>query len=186
MNRTARACCPGWGGTHCTLALCRSQPQGPLLCHMAVPALDTGSANASAGSLEERCAQPRGHTAGGMNAPGPASAAPDNCGSQACQQHSPSCHPLPRHSHVEFWSSGPFHRARVLPSPAHQSDHDCSPAASTLRPHIKRLTVVPLPQAGPNLQPCCSPWQGLWPSSGAGASVLRPLGHLVRLPLPHL
>ncbi|KAI4585199.1 hypothetical protein MJG53_006733 [Ovis ammon polii x Ovis aries] len=60
-NRTVRACCPGWGGTHCTLALAEVSPEGHCfatwLCN-----LGAGSVNASAGSLEECCARPWGHS----------------------------------------------------------------------------------------------------------------------------
>ncbi|KAM8818088.1 LOW QUALITY PROTEIN: SCO-spondin-like [Rhynchonycteris naso] len=59
-NRTVRACCPGWGGTHCTLALAGASPEGHCFdTGQCQP--HTGSANASAGSLEECCAQPWGH-----------------------------------------------------------------------------------------------------------------------------
>uniref|UniRef100_A0A8D0TL61 SCO-spondin n=1 Tax=Sus scrofa TaxID=9823 RepID=A0A8D0TL61_PIG len=60
-NRTVRVCCPGWGGPHCTLALAETSPEGHCfatgLCQ-----LRAGSANASAGSLEECCAQPWGQS----------------------------------------------------------------------------------------------------------------------------
>ncbi|XP_068828902.1 LOW QUALITY PROTEIN: SCO-spondin-like [Capricornis sumatraensis] len=60
-NRTVRACCPGWGGTHCTLALAEVSPEGHCfatwLCNPGA-----GSVNASAGSLEECCARPWGHS----------------------------------------------------------------------------------------------------------------------------
>ncbi|KAM7121113.1 LOW QUALITY PROTEIN: SCO-spondin-like [Molossus nigricans] len=56
-NRTVRACCPGWGAP-CTPA---SSPQGHCFATWQCQPR-AGSANASAGSLEECCAQPRGHS----------------------------------------------------------------------------------------------------------------------------
>ncbi|XP_016050982.1 PREDICTED: SCO-spondin [Miniopterus natalensis] len=60
-NRTVRACCPGWGGTHCTLALAEASPEGHCFATWQCQP-QAGSANASAGSLEECCAQPWGHS----------------------------------------------------------------------------------------------------------------------------
>uniref|UniRef100_G1Q6H8 VWFD domain-containing protein n=1 Tax=Myotis lucifugus TaxID=59463 RepID=G1Q6H8_MYOLU len=57
-NRTVRACCPGWGGTHRTLALAEASPKGD--CVATRSASLGGSAHASAGSLGECCAQPWG------------------------------------------------------------------------------------------------------------------------------
>uniref|UniRef100_A0A8D2ECW6 SCO-spondin n=1 Tax=Theropithecus gelada TaxID=9565 RepID=A0A8D2ECW6_THEGE len=51
-NRTVRACCPGWGGAHCTEALAKASPGGHCFA-MWQCQLQAGSANASAGSLEE-------------------------------------------------------------------------------------------------------------------------------------
>lgn len=101
-NRTVRACCPGWGGSHCTLskylrlaqlcgfmevagclgkeagsrlanwvclifsplptiALAEAKPKGHCFAtRQCQPG--TGSANASAGSLEECCALPWGQS----------------------------------------------------------------------------------------------------------------------------
>ncbi|XP_048069099.1 SCO-spondin [Ursus arctos] len=60
-NRTVRACCPGWGGTHCTLALAGASPGGHCFATQQCQP-QAGSANASAGSLEECCAWPWGHS----------------------------------------------------------------------------------------------------------------------------
>ncbi|XP_045352374.1 SCO-spondin-like [Leopardus geoffroyi] len=60
-NRTVTACCPGWGGTHCTLALAEASPGGHCFATQQCQ-LQPGSANASAGSLEECCAWPWGHS----------------------------------------------------------------------------------------------------------------------------
>ncbi|XP_039109837.1 SCO-spondin-like [Hyaena hyaena] len=56
-NRTVRACCPGWGGTHCTLALAGASPGGHCFATRQCQ-LQASSANASAGSLEECCTWP--------------------------------------------------------------------------------------------------------------------------------
>ncbi|XP_005404818.1 PREDICTED: SCO-spondin [Chinchilla lanigera] len=61
QNRTVRACCPGWGGTHCTDALAKANPDGLCFATWQCQPL-AGSANASAGSLEECCARPWGHS----------------------------------------------------------------------------------------------------------------------------
>uniref|UniRef100_H0VSR4 SCO-spondin n=1 Tax=Cavia porcellus TaxID=10141 RepID=H0VSR4_CAVPO len=61
QNRTVRACCPGWGGTQCTDALADTSPDGHCFATWQCQPL-AGSANASAGSLEECCAQPWGHS----------------------------------------------------------------------------------------------------------------------------
>ncbi|XP_017177065.1 SCO-spondin isoform X4 [Mus musculus] len=60
-NRTVRACCPGWGGAHCTDALAETSPKGHCFVTWHCQPL-AGSANSSAGSLEECCAQPWGHS----------------------------------------------------------------------------------------------------------------------------
>ncbi|XP_070371679.1 SCO-spondin isoform X2 [Equus asinus] len=60
-NRTVRACCPGWGGTHCTLVLAEASPEGHCFATWQCQ-LRAGLANASAGSLEECCARPWGHS----------------------------------------------------------------------------------------------------------------------------
>ncbi|XP_004430689.1 PREDICTED: SCO-spondin [Ceratotherium simum simum] len=60
-NRTVRACCPGWGGTHCTLALAEASPEGHCFATWQCQ-LRAGLANASAGSLQECCARPWGHS----------------------------------------------------------------------------------------------------------------------------
>uniref|UniRef100_A0A2I3GQ68 SCO-spondin n=1 Tax=Nomascus leucogenys TaxID=61853 RepID=A0A2I3GQ68_NOMLE len=60
-NRTVRACCPGWGGAHCTEALAKASPEGHCFA-MRQCQLQAGSTNASAGSLEECCAWPWGRS----------------------------------------------------------------------------------------------------------------------------
>ncbi|XP_078198084.1 SCO-spondin isoform X14 [Callithrix jacchus] len=60
-NRTVRACCPGWGGAHCTEALTEASREGHCFA-MWQCQLQAGSANASAGSLEECCARPWGRS----------------------------------------------------------------------------------------------------------------------------
>ncbi|CAK7295104.1 SSPO [Vulpes lagopus] len=60
-NRTVRVCCPGWGGTHCTLALAEANPGGHCFATRQCQ-LQAGSANASARSLAECCAWPWGHS----------------------------------------------------------------------------------------------------------------------------
>ncbi|CAO2603537.1 Sspo, partial [Lemmus lemmus] len=60
-NRTVRACCPGWGGPHCTDALAEASPKDHCFITWQCQPL-AGSANSSAGSLEECCAQPWGHS----------------------------------------------------------------------------------------------------------------------------
>ncbi|XP_008064182.1 SCO-spondin [Carlito syrichta] len=60
-NRTVRACCPGWGGPHCTEALARASPEGHCFATWQCQP-QAGSANASARSLEECCAQPWGRS----------------------------------------------------------------------------------------------------------------------------
>ncbi|XP_069932953.1 SCO-spondin [Oryctolagus cuniculus] len=60
-NRTVRACCPGWGGTHCTEALAKAGPASHCFATWHCQLL-AGSVNASAGSLEECCSQPWGHS----------------------------------------------------------------------------------------------------------------------------
>ncbi|XP_055461492.1 SCO-spondin [Psammomys obesus] len=60
-NRTVRACCPGWGGAHCTDALAEANPKGQCFVTWQCQPL-AGSANSTAGSLEECCAQPWGHS----------------------------------------------------------------------------------------------------------------------------
>ncbi|XP_037691794.1 SCO-spondin-like [Choloepus didactylus] len=84
-NRTVRACCPGWGGTHCTLALTKTNPEGHCFATWQCQS-QADSANASAGSLEECCAQSWGHSW-------------QNGSSQACLscsgQHLPGTAPTP-------------------------------------------------------------------------------------------
>ncbi|XP_053409722.1 SCO-spondin-like [Nycticebus coucang] len=60
-NRTVRACCPGWGGAHCTEALHDASPKGHCFATwQCQPWAD--SVNTSAGSLEECCSHPWGHS----------------------------------------------------------------------------------------------------------------------------
>ncbi|XP_004594559.2 SCO-spondin [Ochotona princeps] len=63
-NRTVRACCPGWGGTQCTEAttvIAKASTVSHCFATWHCQLL-AGSVNASAGSLEECCAQPWGHS----------------------------------------------------------------------------------------------------------------------------
>ncbi|XP_044534907.1 SCO-spondin-like [Gracilinanus agilis] len=63
-NRTVRACCPGWRGPHCTLATISSAGTGTKDHCFATWQCQVGPdlLNASAGSLEECCAQPWGRS----------------------------------------------------------------------------------------------------------------------------
>ena len=134
--------------------------------------------------MEECCAQPWGHSwqdgCSQTCLSCPSQQLPE--GSPACQQAQPQLSPAAPIG-TPTWSSGnlglsphplpiPLSSQSRLPSPAQQRDRNCPPASSVLPSHIRRLTVIHLPQGAPPLarpELLCAP-RALRQAGGAAAT----------------